>query len=289
MYRMKQFSAMTGMTQSKIRFYEKHGLVLSNRTENGYRVFTPEDAFRSNAFRILLQYGFSINEAIEMLDEEQDTPRFRNALEEQRQRMERERDLLGYRLKRIRTALEFISSENEQSFEIVEGPSQLYVNASHGRDFTVANENAEILAEYYELLSVTGCARIIRRDDLLSSNPTVDPDYINTIAAQEEHYLSERSRARVKRLDPGTCVRFSRRVTREESVQKETFADLFVYLEENDLEIRDDILLFPSFLNLDGEGSDIEVLYVPVQEIKPNDDAVQNRQGTSPRNANGRA
>lgn len=51
----------------------QHGLVLSDRMENGYRVFTPEDAFRSNAFRVLLQYGFSISEAIEMLDAKQDT------------------------------------------------------------------------------------------------------------------------------------------------------------------------------------------------------------------------
>lgn len=80
MYRMKQFAAMTGMTQSKIRFYEKHGLVLSDRMENGYRVFTPEDAFRSNAFRVLLQYGFSISEAIEMLDAKQDTAEFRESL-----------------------------------------------------------------------------------------------------------------------------------------------------------------------------------------------------------------
>ena len=40
MYRMKEFSAMTGLPQSKIRFYEKHGLILSDRQENGYRVFT---------------------------------------------------------------------------------------------------------------------------------------------------------------------------------------------------------------------------------------------------------
>ena len=68
MYRMKEFSAMTGLPQSKIRFYEKHGLILSDRQENGYRVFTPEDAFKSNAFRVLLQYGFSIDEAVAMLD-----------------------------------------------------------------------------------------------------------------------------------------------------------------------------------------------------------------------------
>ena len=46
MYRMKEFSAMTGLPQSKIRFYEKHGLILSDRQENGYRVFTPEASMK---------------------------------------------------------------------------------------------------------------------------------------------------------------------------------------------------------------------------------------------------
>lgn len=45
MYRIREFSAMTGLSQSKIRFYEKRGFLLSHREENGYRVFTPEDAF----------------------------------------------------------------------------------------------------------------------------------------------------------------------------------------------------------------------------------------------------
>lgn len=268
MYRMKQFSAMTGMTQSKIRFYEKHGLVLSDRMENGYRVFTPEDAFRSNAFRVLLQYGFSVDDAVRMLDAKQDTPTFRQALQEQQEQLARERDLLNYRLKRIGTILEFISSDEEFSFKVVEGPTQLYTNASYGRDFSVSEENAPVLADFYELLSVTSCARIIHKDDLLDDGPTVDPDYINTINIKEAHFLSNYSREHVKRLELGTCVRFGRKVTREESVQKETFFDLFAYLENNGLEIRDDILLLPSFLNLDGEGSDIEVLYVPVRKAR---------------------
>lgn len=247
MYRMKQFSAMTGMTQSKIRFYEKHGLVLSDRTENGYRVFTPEDAFRSNAFRMLLQYGFSINEAIEMLDAKQDTPTFRDALQSQEERLKRERDLLNYRIKRIETIQEFISSEAEFSFKIVKGPTQLYINASHGRDFSISEENAKILAEFYELLSVTSCARIIHRSDLLDDGTTVDPDYINIINVKEEHFLSEYSQQRVSRLELGTCVRFGRKVTREESVQKETFDELFAYLDKHGLSIRDDILLFRAF------------------------------------------
>ena len=73
MYRIKEFAAMTGLPPSKIRFYEKHGLLATRREENGYRVFSPEDAFRANAFRVLLQYGFTVEQAVAMLDAEQGT------------------------------------------------------------------------------------------------------------------------------------------------------------------------------------------------------------------------
>ncbi|WP_236758994.1 MerR family transcriptional regulator [Adlercreutzia mucosicola] len=266
MYRMKQFAAMTGMTQSKIRFYEKHGLVLSDRMENGYRVFTPEDAFRSNAFRVLLQYGFSISEAIEMLDAKQDTAEFRQSLQEQQDRLDRERVLLEYRQRRIASVLDVLESDGGIDFKIVSIPDQLYVNASHGRDFTVSLENEKLLAEYYELLSITSCARIISRENLLDESPAVDPDYINIASVEERHFLSDYAQQRVKRLELGRCVRFRRTVTREESVRKETFDDLFAYLKTHNLAIRGDILIMPMFLNLDGEGCDIEVLYVPIEK-----------------------
>lgn len=95
MYRMKEFSAMTGLPQSKIRFYEKHGLILSDRQENGYRVFTPEDAFKSNAFRVLLQYGFSIDEAVAMLDAKQGTEEFERSLLHQQEKLMHEADLIA--------------------------------------------------------------------------------------------------------------------------------------------------------------------------------------------------
>lgn len=273
MYRMKQFAAMTGMTQSKIRFYEKHGLVLSDRMENGYRVFTPEDAFRSNAFRVLLQYGFSISEAIEMLDAKQDTAEFRESLQEQRQKLERERILLDYRQRRIESVLDVLETDGKVDFKLVHIPDQLYVNASHGRDFTVSMENEKVLAEYYDLLSITSCARIITRENLLDDSPAVDPDYINIASVEERHFLSDYAQQRVKRLELGRCVRFRRTVTREESVRKETFDDLFAYLNAHSLTIRGDILIMPMFLNLDGEGSDIEVLYVPVNDQEASDSA----------------
>lgn len=100
----------------------QHGLVLSDRMENGYRVFTPEDAFRSNAFRVLLQYGFSISEAIEMLDAKQDTAEFRESLQEQRQKLEHERILLDYRQRRIESVLDVLETDGKVDFKLVPHP-----------------------------------------------------------------------------------------------------------------------------------------------------------------------
>ena len=173
MYRMKEFSAMTGLPQSKIRFYEKHGLILSDRQENGYRVFTPEDAFKSNAFRVLLQYGFSIDEAVAMLDAKQGTEEFERSLLHQQEKLMHEADLIAYRLRRLESTLGAIQSEPGLEFELVDAADQVYINSSYGRDFHVSLEHEKTISQYYNLLSITSCARIIKRDDLLDNRPTI--------------------------------------------------------------------------------------------------------------------
>ena len=264
MYWMKEFSAMTGLPQSKIRFYEKHGLILSDRQENGYRVFTPEDAFKSNAFRVLLQYGFSIDEAVAMLDAKQGTEEFERSLLHQQEKLMHEADLIAYRLRRLESTLGAIQSEPGLEFELVDAADQVYINSSYGRDFHVSLEHEKTISQYYNLLSITSCARIIKRDDLLDNRPTVNPDYVMTMPEHESYRLDEGARKQVKRLCLGKCIRFRRQATRTESVQKETFTSLFEHLDSHGYRVRNDIILFPSFLNLDGFGSDIETLYVPV-------------------------
>lgn len=264
MYKIKEFAAMTGLPQSKIRFYEKQGLLLSDRQENGYRVFTPEDAFRSNAFRVLLQYGFSVEQAVGMLDKKQGTEEFERSLLAQKNALLQEADLLKYRLTKIESALDLIQSDPSDGFTLIDAPDQLYVNASIGRDFTISLENEQAIAEFYELLSITSCARIITKEDIESEAATLDPNYVITLAEPEQHRLSNEVLAKTKRLPLGKCFRFRRKVTRDESIQKETFTDLLEYLGSHGYRLRGDIILFPSFLNLDGQGSDIETLYVPI-------------------------
>ncbi len=275
-YKIGEFAAMTGMTSSKVRFYDKAGLFTSGaRDENGYRAFTPHDAFRANAFRVLLQYGFTVEKAIAMLDARQGTAEFEASLQEQRARLAHDADLLRYRLRRIDSALDLLAYEREHQkadpaalyggdFTLVDIDDQVYIEASHGSDFSVSVENRSAIADFYELLSITNCARIIGKADLENDADTVDPSYVICMPAPEAWRLDGRDPSTLNRLEMGKCLRYRRQITRAQSIRKEAFAPLFTYLERHGYRLRGDVLLLPGFMNLDGQGADIETLLVPV-------------------------
>lgn len=286
-YKIGEFAAMTGMTPSKVRFYDKAGLFDSGlRDESGYRAFTPRDAFRANAFRVLLQYGFTVERAIAMLDARQGTVEFEESLMHQREELEREADLLQYRLRRIDSALVMLQTGRAAvgeagasltlegmplparcggGFELVDVNDQLYVSASQGYDFSVSVENREEIAVFYELLSITSCARIISKEDLLGDSPAIDPSYVICMPAHEAWRLDGLDLSRIGHLEMGKCLRYHRQLTRAESVLKRSFEPLFAYLVNHGYRLRGDVLLLPGFMNLDGQGADIETLLVPIE------------------------
>jgi DNA-binding transcriptional MerR regulator len=264
-YKISEFAMMVGLPQSKIRYYEKFGLFQVKRRENGYRYYTPEDAFRVNAFRTLLQYGFSVEQSIQMLNERQEGEVFLKTLLGQKEELERQADQIRYRQKRLDYIVELIKSEPGERFDVTDIEDQIYVRASYGRNFTVSTENESELAEFVEMLSVTSYARIIKRADFENEKDYVDPSYIVVMPMREQFRLKNPHSLRIKQMKMGKCLRFQRRKTREESVRKETFESMFLYLKDHGYRMRGDILLFPAFLNLDGQGSDWETLLVPIE------------------------
>lgn len=264
-YKISEFAAMVGLPQSKIRFYERYGLFDVKRSENGYRYFTAEDAFRVNAFRMLLQYGFTVERAIEMLDERQSGEVFLQSLKQQQRCLDQEVQLLRYRLKRLDYAMELIKSEPGSGFEVIDQEDFLYVHASYGRDFEVSVENAGLIAQFVELLSITSYTRIVSRDDFLNDKDCVNPSYIASIPVSEAYRLPDCRDKRLRRMKLGKCLRFQRHATRAESVRKSTFAEAFGYLEDHGYQVRGDLVIMPTFLNLDGEGQDIETVLIPIK------------------------
>lgn len=267
-YKMNEFCKMVGFTKSKIRFYEKYGLFQEKRMENGYRYFTKEDAFRVNAFLVLQQYGFTVEKAIQMLDEAQAGEEFVGSLMERKAKLEREMELARYRAQRIDWALECIRDYKTERFIIEEESNYLYSNASNGLDFSPSIKNAKTLTKFYDLISVTRCARIITLEELLGDSPEVSPSYIIAIPEQEAHLLGEYDHSQVKRMELGRCLVYTRTKNRSESVKRESFRPILDYAAEHGLKFRGDILLVPTFLNLDEKHSDVETLLIPIEEAR---------------------
>ena len=264
-YKISEFAAMVGLSQSKIRFYEKYGLFEVKRSRNGYRYYTPEDAFRVNAFRTLLQYGFTVERAIEMLDEKQAGEVFLNSLETQKAHLNQEIQLLNYRLHRLDYAIDLIKFKPCSDFQVVDAVDYLYVHASHGRDFSISIENEDLIACLVELLSISSYARIISRADFDGPGDCVNPSYIMVIPLSEIHMLPDPHDPRLHQLNMGKCLAFRRRATRDQSVHKSTFQKALDYMERHGYQMRSDFVIFPSFLNLDGEGQDVENVLIPIK------------------------
>lgn len=67
-YRIGEFSIISGVSASNIRYYEQRGFPIAGRTESGYRQYQFEDSYRINTFNALLAHGFSVSEAVELLN-----------------------------------------------------------------------------------------------------------------------------------------------------------------------------------------------------------------------------
>lgn len=264
LYKISDFAKMTGLSQSKIRFYEKNGLLNVHKKDNGYRYFTRWDAFRVNAFRSLLQYGFTIEKAVEIIDAKQAGDSFINSLEEKKEDLQIQIDIMRSRMEKLDMALSLLKSETNDEFKIVFMEDYLYVLASVGIDFSISNKNKKVLAQFAEVMPIASSARIIKHQELKKENESINPNYSFAIPVSKEGVLKDYDKTKVTRITLGNCIYYQRKVTRKKSEKIESFTKLFEFMDKNNLTIRGDIILFPTFLNLDEVGNDIEILYIPI-------------------------
>lgn len=64
-----QVARKTGLTVETVRFYEKKGLILTpERSESGYRQYSPDTLKRLNFILRAKEVGFTLNDIAELLD-----------------------------------------------------------------------------------------------------------------------------------------------------------------------------------------------------------------------------
>src|SRR5574343_354770 len=60
-------SKRVGLSRDTLRFYEKLGLIESQRAENGYRHYTEQMVFRLELIQLAKSLGFQLNEIAELI------------------------------------------------------------------------------------------------------------------------------------------------------------------------------------------------------------------------------
>ena len=265
MYRISEFASMIGQSQSKLRFYEKYGLFEVKKAKNGYRCYTQEDGFRFNAFRSLLQYGFTVEQTVRMLDMPYEDPAFLQILQMQEQDLEQQITLLKNRLERLRNLSTLIQGEGLGDFRVTDEKDYLYYLASIGNNYHISMENREMIAALVEIIPITRYMRVIPRADFLGKKKLLTPNYGIGLFSGDLPAGMKLDPKNLERAPLGKCVCFYRRMTREKSQRYSSFRELEDWLIDHGYRLRSDILLFPHFLNLDGKGEDLEYLIVPVE------------------------
>ena len=109
-YKIKEVSKITNIPQSKIRYYEKQGLLPEfKRDKNNIRVFSEKDIELLNLIRCLRNIGMSVKEIRTNLDILADSNNNQSAITiliEHRNKLEEQRKMLKKHIDKINLNLE---------------------------------------------------------------------------------------------------------------------------------------------------------------------------------------
>ena len=109
-YKIKEVSEITNISQSKIRYYEKKGLLPEfKRDKNNIRVFSEKDIELLNLIRCLRNIGMSVKEIrtnLDILSDSKNNQLAINILMEHRSKLEEQRKILKNYIEKINLNLE---------------------------------------------------------------------------------------------------------------------------------------------------------------------------------------
>ena len=152
-YKISEFSNISGVSASNIRYYEQRGFPLSERSDSGYRQYQFEDSYRINTFNALLAHGFSVSEAIALMNPHP-AEDLTKRLQEKNQIIEDQILMLQKKLewnRRVQHVLEHIEEELTLVHEVTL-PELCYLKCTEGYDHTPSLENGEQIAKWVDLL-----------------------------------------------------------------------------------------------------------------------------------------
>ena len=72
MYQIKEAAQLSGISVKTLHHYDKIGLLIPQKSENGYRVYSESDLERLQIILFYKYLGFSLKEIAELLSQQED-------------------------------------------------------------------------------------------------------------------------------------------------------------------------------------------------------------------------
>lgn len=261
LYSIKEFATMAAISPSAVRYYQKNGVIKPEQQANGYFMYTKHDAFRINSFRMLLSYGFSVQEAVNLLDTSYSSPSFFERLSEKEFELEQELIRTKSRLKMLRHARTMLHGEYK-IFEFDEFATAYIARVSDEDNFLIAEDCKEEVAQMAECLGQSRYVRMLDPEDLKKDDLYWKPSYGMYVSEKDAEWIFPGEKSNLIKIESGRVLKYTRRINRKKSELRASYQKLFDYMSENNLEFRGEVLLFPHFFNLDSDANDFETIIV---------------------------
>lgn len=265
-FRIAEFAKMVGVEPSTVRYYEKHGFPGNRRDENGYRVFDERDAFRMNNFRSIYAQGFSIKEALRMMEEPSRKEVIRG-LQENCRDMERELLLLAARKRWAEETLRLMELREEGAPMLwrLELPDFYYLPACVQRDFTITQENWETRNVWEDWLGVTRFVGIVDGQRFCRGEAVLI-DLGEAVPAPDLEAYGYPVDRTVRRLPMGDCLCFYSSGRTQPYLSLGNHPEVEEYLKKNALAAGGEILNFFLMLYAQEEGNGASIVVLPVRK-----------------------
>lgn len=267
-YRIAEFARMVGVEPSTVRYYEKQGWPSNQRDPNGYRVFSEEDAFRMNMFRSIYSRGFSIREALQMME----FPSRREliqGLERNSQDMERELLLLEARKQYAEETLQILRlrEEGRPMLWRTQLEDHYYLPASILGDFTVTQKNGRTRMAWEENFPFTRFVGVADAKAFAQGEQALI-DCGEAVSEKDRERFNYPVDKTVRRLSLGDCLCFFNGSDHPDHMDIREHPAVREYLKEHGLRARGELLYFYLMLYIAEDGEDSGIAALPVEPDK---------------------
>lgn len=209
-YKIKDFSRICGIADYNLRFYEKKGLRLGKRGENGYREYELEDSFCVNTFNLLQAEGFSIQESIDRVHGIE-PGQYCAELDRNIKAFEKQKELLDAKLKWCRL-MRCVYSELSERFgkvEEIEIPELYFFAGTKGYNQESSLLPSFDMASYVDYLPITMYAEMQNDNGSFSLGvaiPAADAEYFGIDTSSAEHIPAGKRRGVLVDMDDLSAI-----------------------------------------------------------------------------------